>query len=203
MEHRVKYLLIGILLAASSVAFAGEKAVPATSGTTAFDRVVDRVIAREAENNKTLRTYSPLVETYLQSMKTDRDVGMVPVSDQYYLTRVGFKKSLEDINFHAEPGFLSRVMHGVSKDFRTEFVSSGFNWMMTMDMRGLDRAHYSFDYQGREFLGDVRCIVIDVTPKAHAGTGRFLGRVWVEDKDFNVVRFNGTFAADAQSVSAL
>jgi hypothetical protein len=132
-------------------------------------------------------------------MKTDRDVGMVPVSDQYYLTRVGFKKSLEDINFHAEPGFLSRVMHGVSKDFRTEFVSSGFNWMMTMDMRGLDRAHYSFDYQGREFLGDVRCIVIDVTPKAHAGTGRFLGRVWVEDKDFNVVRFNGTFAASTRN----
>ena len=89
-------------------------------------------------------------------------------------------------------------MHGVSKDFRTEFVSSGFNWMMTMDMRGLDREHYSFDYQGREFLGDVRCIVIDVTPKPHSGAGRFLGRVWVEDKDFNIVRFNGTFAASTR-----
>jgi hypothetical protein len=198
MEHRVKYLLIGILLAASSVAFAGEKAAPATSGSTAFDHVVDRVIAREAENNKSLRSYSPLVETYLQSMKADRDVGMVPVNDQYYLTRVGFKKSLEDINFHAQPGFLSRAVHGVTKDFRTEFVSSGFNWMMTMDMRGLDRQHYSFDYQGREFLGDVRCIVIDVAPKAHAGAGRFLGRVWVEDKDFNIVRFNGTFAASTR-----
>jgi hypothetical protein len=198
MEQRVKYLLIGILLAASSIAFAGEKAAPATS-TTAFDHVVDRVIAREAENNKTLRTYSPLVETYLQSMKADRDVGMVPVHDQYYLTRVGFKKTLEDVNFHSQPGFLSRAVHGVTKDFRTEFVSSGFNWMMTMDMRGLDRQHYSFDYQGREFLGDVRCIVIDVSPKAHSGPGRFLGRVWVEDKDFNIVRFNGTFAASTHN----
>jgi len=197
MEHRVKYLLVGILLATSSIAFAGQKAAPAPAATTAFDRVVDRVIAREAENNKTLRSYTPLVETYLQSMKADRDVGMVPVNDQYYLTRVGFKKSLEDINFHAESGFLSRALDGVKKNFRTEFVSSGFNWMMTMDMRGLDREHYSFDYQGREFLGDVRCIVIDVTPKPHSGTGRFLGRVWVEDKDFNIVRFNGTFAASA------
>ena len=41
--------------------------------------------------------------------------------------------------------------------------------MMLMDMRGLDREHYSFDYQGREFLGDLRCIVIDVTPKPHSG----------------------------------
>ena len=198
MEHRVKYLLVGILLAASSMAFAGQKPAPATAGSTAFDRMVDRVIAREAENNKTLRTHSPLVETYLQSMKAEPDMGMVPVNDQYYLTRVSFGKSLEDISFHAEPGFLARVMKGVSKDFRTEFVASGFNWMMTMDMRGLDRAHYSFDYQGREFLGDVRCIVIDVTPKPHAGVGRFLGRVWVEDKDFNIVRFNGTFASSTR-----
>ncbi len=66
--------------------------------------------------------------------------------------------------------------------------------MMVMDMRGLDREHYNFDYQGREFLGDLRCIVIDVTPKPHSGEGRFLGRVWVEDRDFNIVRFNGTFA---------
>jgi hypothetical protein len=199
MVHQVKYLLVGILLTASSFAFAGQKAAPAAAGTTAFDRVVDRVIAREAENNKTLRTYTPLVETYLQSMKADPDVGMVPVNDQYYLTRVGFKKSMEDINFHAEPGFLSRALHGATKNFRTEFVSSGFNWMMTMDMRGLDREHYSFDYQGREFLGDLRCIVIDVTPKPHSGTGRFLGRVWVEDKDFNIVRFNGTFQASARN----
>ena len=198
MEHRVKYLLVGILLATSSIAFAGTKAAPAAPATTAFDRVVDRVIAREAENNKTLRSYSPLVETYLQSMKADHDLGMVPVNDQYFLNRVGFKKTLENVDFHAQPGFLSRVMHGVSKDFRTEFVASGFNWMMTMDMRGLDRAHYSFDYQGREFLGDVRCIVIDVTPKPHSGPGRFLGRVWVEDKDFNIVRFNGTFEASTR-----
>ena len=198
MEHRVKYLLIGILLAVTTIAFAGEKAAPAAPATTAFDRVIDRVIAREVENNKALRSYSPLVETYLQSMKADHDLGMVPVGDQYYLSRVSFKKTLEDVDFHSKPGFLSRAMHGFDKEFRTEFVSSGFHWMMTMDMRGLDRAHYSFDYQGREFLGDVRCIVIDVTPKPHSGPGRFLGRVWVEDKDFNIVRFNGTFEASTR-----
>ncbi len=45
----------------------------------------------------------------------------------------------------------------------------------------------------REFLGDVRCLVFDVTPKPKSGRGRFLGRVWVEDQGFNIVRLNGTY----------
>ncbi|MGA8312265.1 MAG: M48 family metalloprotease, partial [Terriglobales bacterium] len=45
----------------------------------------------------------------------------------------------------------------------------------------------------QEFLGEVRCIVMDVQPKDNAG-GRFLGRIWVEDHDYNIVRFNGTYS---------
>ena len=26
------------------------------------------------------------------------------------------------------------------------------------------------------------------------GKGRFMGRIWVEDRDFNIVRLNGTYA---------
>jgi hypothetical protein len=199
MERRVQYLLLGIVVAVTSVCFAAKQPAAPTStpGNTAFDRVVDRVLAREVENNKALRSYSPLVETYLQEMRPDKELGLVPYGDQYFLTRVGFRKTLEDLSFHAQPGFMARVLHGASKTagLKTEFVAQGFSWMMLMDMRGLDRAHYTFDYQGREFLGDLRCIVIDITPKAHSGEGRFIGRVWVEDRDFNIVRFNGTFSA--------
>jgi hypothetical protein len=196
MQRQVKHLLLGIVLAVTSTSFAAKQpaAVPSAQGTTAFDRVVDRVLAREAENTKALRTFSPLVETYLQNMRPDKELGLVPYGDQYFLTRVGFKKNLDDVSFQPKPGFLGRVLHTVTKEVKTEFVAQGFSWMMLMDMRGLDRAHYTYDYQGREFLGDLRCIVIDVTPKAHSGQGRFVGRVWVEDRDFNIVRFNGTFA---------
>jgi hypothetical protein len=199
MERRLKYLLLGIVVAVTSVCFAAKQPAAPTSapGATAFDRVVDRVLAREVENTKALRSYSPLVETYLQEMRPDKELGLVPYGDQYFLTRVGFKKSLEDTSFHSQPGFMARALHGASKTagLKTEFVAQGFSWMMLMDLRGLDRAHYTYDYQGREFLGDLRCIVIDVTPKSHSGEGRFVGRVWVEDRDFNIVRFNGTFSA--------
>ena len=125
-----KYVLLGVVLTATSIVWAGKKPADApkpTAASSGFDRVVDQMIVREAENNKALRRYSPLVETYLQSMRPDPEVGMVPVADQYYLHRVGFKKALEETNFHADPGFLSRALHGAGKNYHTEFVSSGFN----------------------------------------------------------------------------
>src|SRR4029077_18575115 len=74
-----------------------------------------------------------------------------------------------------------------------------FSWMIFADRSDFDRQHYDFKYARREFLGDVRCLVFDVTPRKNAGRGRFLGRIWVEDRDFNIVRLNGTFAPPPRS----
>src|ERR1700693_459728 len=52
---------------------------------------------------------------------------------------------------------------------------------------------YDFQYVHREFLGDVLCIVFDVSAKKGTGNGRFRGRSWVEDQDYNIVRLNGTY----------
>ena len=45
----------------------------------------------------------------------------------------------------------------------------------------------------REFLGDVRCVVFDVRPLPKSGKGRFNGRIWAEDQNFTIVRFNGVY----------
>ena len=65
--------------------------------------------------------------------------------------------------------------------------------MIYIDMNGLDRQHYQFDYVRREFLGDVRCVVFDVTPLPKSGKGRFKGRFWAEDQNYTIVRFNGVY----------
>ena len=44
-----------------------------------------------------------------------------------------------------------------------------------------------------EFLGDVRCVVFDVTPLPKSGKGRFKGRIWAEDQNYTIVRFNGVY----------
>jgi hypothetical protein len=64
--------------------------------------------------------------------------------------------------------------------------------MMFLDPTGFDQQHYVFSYVRREFLGSVRTWEFDVQPKV-SGVGRFYGRVWIEDQDGNVVRFNGTY----------
>jgi hypothetical protein len=38
-----------------------------------------------------------------------------------------------------------------------------------------------------------------VTPLEKAGKGRFLGRIWVEDQDYNIVRFNGGYGGNGHS----
>ena len=65
--------------------------------------------------------------------------------------------------------------------------------MIYIDNNGLDRSHYQFDYVRREFLGDVRCVVFDVTPLPKSGKGRFKGRIWAEDQNYTIVRFNGVY----------
>jgi hypothetical protein len=67
--------------------------------------------------------------------------------------------------------------------------------MMFIDPSGFDLQHYDFTFVRREFLGTVRTTVFDARPKER-GTGRFFGRIWVEDEDGNVVRFNGTYISN-------
>jgi hypothetical protein len=64
-------------------------------------------------------------------------------------------------------------------------------------MNGFDRAHYKIAYVRREFLGEVRCLVFDVDPLPKSGKGRFVGRIWVEDQDYHIVRFNGAYGGSS------
>src|SRR5207244_5515232 len=92
-----------------------------------------------------------------------------------------------------EKGKQARRLGGFQKLDKGQHQPMGFSGMVYADRSDVDREHYDFRYARREFLGDVRCLVFDVTPKKGAGKGRFLGRIWVEDQDYNIVRLNGTY----------
>src|SRR5215469_5753528 len=63
---------------------AAKSAVPPAS----FDQVVDRIVEREHYFVAQMRHAHPLVETYIQNMKNDKEMGTVPVSDHYFLGRI-------------------------------------------------------------------------------------------------------------------
>ena len=169
--------------------------VAAATTVTTMDQVVDRAIEREHALIAMLKTRTPLVETYLQNLKLDEQMGPSPREDHYFFGRLDLSDSVDRQDYlSGGASFQNRLMGGVTKLFKFEYKPIGFSWMIFADRDDFDRAHYDFKYVHREFQGDVRCIVFDVTPKKDAGKGRFLGRIWVEDQDFNVVRLNGTYA---------
>jgi len=162
--------------------------------TTMAD-VVDRTIQREHALMAFLKNRTPLVETYLQNLKPDPKLGAIPKEDHYFLGRLDLGESVDRRDYLSrDESFEKNLLGGVTKMFKFEYKPMGFSWMIFADRQDFDRSHYDFKYVHREFLGDVRCIVFDVTPKKNTGKGRFVGRIWVEDQDYNIVRLNGTYA---------
>ncbi|MGH9677869.1 MAG: hypothetical protein ACRD36_12265, partial [Candidatus Acidiferrum sp.] len=58
--------------------------------------VTDRIVAREHQEVATLRHYSPIVETYIQDMRSDTQLGAVPEKDHYYLGVAELSKGVVD-----------------------------------------------------------------------------------------------------------
>ena len=52
-----------------------------TSPKSSTDQILDRVVEREHAFVAQMRHLHPLVETYIQDMKTDKELGEVPISD--------------------------------------------------------------------------------------------------------------------------
>jgi hypothetical protein len=173
---------------------------PADQART-MDDVIDRVITNENRASQQIRQYSPLVETYIQNLKPDKDLGYAPAGDKYFLGRADFTKGVSLVSLTDTSSKGKKIFGSIGNffSFALQFVPDGFLQMIFIDTNGFDKQHYKFDYVRREFLGEVRCLVFDVTPQEKAGKGRFLGRIWVEDQDYNIVRFNGAYSGNGHS----
>jgi len=172
-----------------------EAAQHASSSAAGFDQVIDRMIEREHFFLAQMKQLHPLVETYLQNLKEDKDLGgAVPTSDVYFLGRLDLNEGTNDDRFNdpTTSGLGKRMITKLGGLYSMKFLPLGFAQMVILD-EDFQRKYYDFAFVRREFLGEVRCIVVDVAPKKDAGKGRFLGRVWIEDQDYNIVRFNGTY----------
>src|SRR5213593_2169468 len=164
---------------------------------TTVSEVVDKVVRQEQAEVELLRQYSPLVETYIQNLRADKQLGTVPDGDKYFLGRAVLANGVELEPLDHDAGMKRKLLAGVSGFFSTEFVPRGFLQMIYLDMNDFDRGHYKIQYVRREFLGEVRCLVFDVDPLPLTGKGRFVGRIWAEDENFHIVRFNGAYGGSS------
>lgn len=174
---------------------------PSQPGTEA--EVIDRIIAREHQEVAMLRHYNPIVETYVQDMKPDAQLGSVPDKDHYYLGEAELSRGVVDRSMlpYDDSGWKHKLnpIKDIGNLLGNSYVPSGFLQMIFVDPVYFDKQHYRFDYVRNEFLGSVKCLVFDVTPLPKSGNGRFQGRVWVENQDYSIVRFNGVFVPVART----
>jgi len=190
--------------------------MPGRKPTAAQNALIDKAILNEKEIVKTVKERAPLVETYIQNMKPDPILSQVPESDMHFLARVDFGKVINDDeykdnkgNFQAKKSRYAAfkdsllALTSISNNLHLNFHESGFVSMILMDSNSFDRQHYSFTFVRNDFLGNIPTAVFDVTPIGSRRInvignskvfGRFFGRIWIETKGGNVVRFNGDFA---------
>jgi len=206
-----KYTVLPAILALGAMPFAATAQAPATATLTqepaTVTEVVDKIVAQEHAEMNTIRRYSPLVETYIQTVRPDKALGSAPDGDRYFLGRASLDKGVQleplikgdGVTGSDARNVKQKFLASIENIFSPAFLPRGFLQMIYLDEQGFDRQHYKFAYAGREFLGDVRCLIFDVDPLPNMGKGRFSGRIWVEDQDYFIVRFNGSYGGSSRS----
>ena len=171
---------------------------PPAKGVT-FEEFVDSTIRQEMRLTEAMRNFKPVVETYIQEQKHDSTVQTSPKNDEYFLSRLDLTGDAPANREFEIPGHSKQEKEKQFSQSETEFAAVGFAQSVFPDLEHFDRQNYGFKFVRREVLGEVRCAVIDVTPRENSSNRGFLGRIWVEDQDFNIVRFMGAYTSKAYS----
>ena len=98
-----------------------------------FDEAVDRAVNSERILIRRLRDREPVIETYIQEMKSDSDLGYVPKNDFYFVGELNMKDGVVDRSFL--PGRkLANIPHLFTSMFTTEYYPRGFADEMFLDV---------------------------------------------------------------------
>jgi hypothetical protein len=163
----------------------------------AFDVLVDSAIHQEHRLIVLMRNFKPIVETYVQE-----DAGNSLKSDDYFLSRLDLSGNAPATLAFADPEHEKESWEKRLLKIPQPFEAAGFAQAIFPDLDHFDHQNYRFEFVRWELLGEVRCGVIDVKPRENSDNRGFVGRVWIEDQYFNIVRFTGAFTSKSLSKRA-
>ena len=202
MRSFYRFLIVVLMMSFCMSAWAWrDDAEPSTPPAAAPDQsVTERIFRQEAKLVDTMHGYAPLVETYIQRMRPDAYLWAVPDKDRYFLGRLVLDQKLANVAFkdHNKARFMTRVLDRLDSFYRINYHHLGFLQMVFLSNQ-FDSDHYNLKYMRQQFLGEIRTLVFDVTPKQQGDDTRFKGRIWVEDQDYNIVRINGTYGPNTET----
>jgi len=194
-HHKLSIILMVMALTSALLADSDRKSDPPKPEDPKNAEIADHIFYSEAKLVENMQKFTPLVETYIQNMKPDKDFGAVPESDKYFLGRLILnEKGINDKRFldRSRKGMFGRVLDRLNSFYKMNYLPDGFMQLVFLNNR-FDKENYELKYLRQQFLGEVRTLVFDVVPRPHTKGVHFVGRIWVEDQEYNIVRINGTY----------
>ena len=153
--------------------------------------IIDRANRSEAALVVRMRMYHPLVEVYIQNLVAGRAGGVGAEPRRVFPRPVRAGRRAEAAAARAVPARRRAWSRGSpAAATASSFCPTASRAMAAPDWHLLERSRYEFKFVRREFLGDARCFVFDVSPTRDRRDG-FSGRIWIEDRDYSIIRFNG------------
>jgi hypothetical protein len=167
-----------------------------TSKPIGFDDFVDSVVRQERRLTDAMRSFNPIIETYIQEEGAlpRFQAGIIPNGDDYFLSRLNLTGNLPSTVPFADEETWKRTEENFVQD-PLPFSQAAFAQALFPDLDHFDRQNYTFEFVRWEVLGEVRCAAVDVRPRGNSKERGFLGRIWVEDQDYSIVRFTGTYTS--------
>ena len=151
------------------------------------DEIIQRFAAKEKEFKTALDQYG-----YRQTVKVQTIDGDTPDGEYQQVFDVSFDdqgKKVKNVVF-APQSTLQRIMM-TEQDI--DDIENRLPFVLTSDEIG----EYSILYVGQQQEDDLHCYAFDIAPKKIEGKKRyFQGRVWVDDRDFQIVKTYGKTVPD-------
>jgi hypothetical protein len=160
-----------------------------TEPATPADEIIKNFAAKETEFQDALNHYTYRREARVQTI--DDDTNKVD-GEWYQVDDVTFDptgRRMEKTVFAPESS-LERVMMSPSD---LQDIQKGYPFVLTT----AEIAQYNVKYVGKQQVDEVKCYVFDVAPKQIEKNKRyFLGRIWVDATDLQIVVTNGRMVPD-------
>src|SRR5579872_5584551 len=184
----VVVLAIACLGLASVSALADEGPLdPAQPKGVTSEEIIQRFAAKEKEFKIALDQYG-----YRQTVKVQTMDGDTVDGEYHQVFDVSFDdqgKKVKNVVFAPQSTLLLIMMTEQDVDD----IENRLPFVLTSD----EINQYSILYVGQQQEDDLHCYVFDIAPKQIEGKKRyFQGRIWVDDKDFQIVKTYGKTVPD-------
>ena len=160
-----------------------------TDPTTPPEEIIKKFAAKESEFQEALNHYTYRREARVQTI--DDDTNKVD-GEWYQVDDVTFDptgRRMEKTVFAPESS-LQRILMTPSD---LQDIQKGYPFVLTTE----EIAQYNVKYVGKQQVDEVKCYVFDVAPKQIEKNKRyFLGRIWVDATDLQIVVTNGRMVPD-------